>query len=193
MTDVFFKLAIPHTSVSFPGLIASTLPYLRVFSITDQPDERPSVSTLTTKSKRVVLTFNLPEDVDSILPLLEGTFALVDLLATGRVTFRSDTRAKIKKVREDVEKEIKGEASKEKKEEAAEDKRAARRKAEEERIAKLSPSEQKKVILSFLQHNSACSRLLRISSANVNARSRNHRESWFARHNLGSRKSQSGK
>ncbi|KIM67976.1 hypothetical protein SCLCIDRAFT_1210131 [Scleroderma citrinum Foug A] len=146
VTDVFFKLAIPHTSVCFPGLIASTLPYLRVFSITDQPDERPSVSTLTTKSKRVVLTFNLPEDVDSILPLLEGTFALVDLLATGRVTFRSDTRAKIKKVREDVEKEIKGEASKEKKEEAAEDKRAARRKAEEERIAKLSPSEQKKNI-----------------------------------------------
>jgi len=188
VTDVFFKLAIPHTSVSFPALIASALPYLRVFSITDQPDERPSVSTLaTTTSKRVVLTFNLPKDAHSILPLLEGIFALVDLLASGKVTFRTDTRAKIKKVREDVEKEIREEASKEKKEEAAEDKRAARRKAEEERVAKLSPSEQKKVILSFLRHSSVCSRPLRISSANANARSRNRRERWFARHNLGSR------
>lgn len=157
VTDVFFKLAIPHTSSSLPALIASTLPHLRVFSITDQPEERPTVSALAAKSKRLVITLNLPRDVDDILPLLEGTFALVDLLATGKVTFRPDTRAKIKKVREDVEKGIKEEASKEKKEEAAEDKRAARRKAEEDRVAKLSPSEQKKVIPLVLQsYNSGC-------------------------------------
>ncbi|KAL4081882.1 hypothetical protein V8B97DRAFT_2031502 [Scleroderma yunnanense] len=146
VTDVFFKLVLPHTSTSLPAVITSALPYLRVFSITDQPQERPSVSALATKSKRVILTFDLPKDVDSILPLLEGTFTLVDVLASGKVALRPVTRAKIKKVREDVEKVIKEEAAKEKREEADEDKRNARRKAEEERIAKLSASEQKKVI-----------------------------------------------
>ncbi|KAL4075843.1 DUF1682-domain-containing protein [Scleroderma citrinum] len=146
VTDVFFKLVLPHTSTSLPAVITSALPYLRVFSITDQPQERPSVSALATKSKRVILTFDLPKDVDSILPLLEGTFTLVDVLASGKVALRPVTRAKIKKVREDVEKVIKEEAAKEKREEADEDKRNARRKAEEERIAKLSASEQKKLL-----------------------------------------------
>lgn len=52
---------------------------------------------------------------------------------------------KLKKVREDVDKELIEEATKEKKEEAAEEKAAAKKKAEEERLSKLSATEQKKV------------------------------------------------
>ena len=51
----------------------------------------------------------------------------------------------MRKVREEVEKEMKEELTKEKKEEQADEKAAAKKKAEEERISKLSAAEQKKV------------------------------------------------
>jgi len=63
------------------------------------------------------------------------------------MNLRPETRSKMKKVREDVDKEIREEAVKEKKEEVAEDKKAARRKAELERVSRLSAAEQKKVCL----------------------------------------------
>lgn len=149
VTETLVKLAPSRNSTPLLTLISSALPYLRVFSITDQPEERPSASALATKSKRVILTFDLPDDtqgVNRILPLLEGTFALVDLLATGRVTFRPETRAKIRKIREDVEKTVKEEEEKEKREEVLEDRRSAKRKAEEERFAKLGAADQKKAL-----------------------------------------------
>ncbi|KAG6335635.1 hypothetical protein ID866_3451 [Astraeus odoratus] len=146
VTDTLLKLVLPHSSTSFPPLVTSALPYLRVFSITDQPEERPTVSAFSTKLKRIVLAFDLPDDIQNVLPLLEATFVLADTLASGKVAFRHDTRTKIKKVRDDVERAIKEEANKEKREEAADDRRAARRKAEEERIAKLSAAEQKKAL-----------------------------------------------
>ncbi|KAI6164880.1 DUF1682-domain-containing protein [Pisolithus thermaeus] len=147
VTETLVKLSPSSTSTPLFTLISSALPYLRVFSITDQPEKCPSASALATKSKRVILTFNLPEGgVSHISPLLEGTFALVDLLATGKVTFRPETRAKIKKVRDGVEKAVKEEEEKEKREEVLEDRRSAKRKAEEARIAKLSAAEQKKAL-----------------------------------------------
>ena len=93
-------------------------------------------------------------------------FQFIDSLV--KVSLRSETRVKLKKIREDLDKDIKEDAEKEKKEEvrcvpllpahfsfllliiitfqALDAKAAAKRKAEEERIAKLSPAEQKKVI-----------------------------------------------
>ncbi|KAI6047165.1 DUF1682-domain-containing protein [Pisolithus marmoratus] len=139
VTETLAKLVPPSSSTPLLTLISSALPYLRVFSITDQPVERPTASAPPTRLKRAILTFNLPDStqgVHHILPLLEGTFALVDLLATGKVTFRPETRAKIKKVREGVEKAIKEDEEKEKREEILEDRRSAKRKAEQERIAK---------------------------------------------------------
>lgn len=146
VTETLAKLAPSSGSTPLFTLISSALPYLRVFSITDQPEERPSASALSNKLKRVTLTFNLPDGINCISPLLEGTFALVDLLAAGKVNFRPKTRAKIKKVRDGVEKAVREEEEKDKREEVLEDRRAAKRKAEEARIAKLSPAEQKKAL-----------------------------------------------
>ncbi|KAN0097646.1 Protein of unknown function (DUF1682) domain containing protein [Tylopilus felleus] len=151
VTDALFKLHL-SPSVTLPSLLATTslLTYLRSLSITDQPDERPqsAASYVTQKhsSKRVILDISIPKHPDEILPLVDAAFALVDLLAVGKVVLRPETRVKIRKVREDVEKEIKEEEGKEKKEEAAENKMTAKRKAEQDRIAKLSPAEQKKIL-----------------------------------------------
>ena len=95
-------------------------------------------------------------------------FAFIDSL--DKISFRSETRIKLKKTRDDLYKDIKEDAEKEKKEEvryvplcwsifplsfyskknffwqALDAKAAAKRKAEEERFSKLSPAEQKKVI-----------------------------------------------
>ena len=51
----------------------------------------------------------------------------------------------MKKAREEIEKQLKEEAEREKKEEVAEEKAAAKKKAEEERLSRLSAADQKKV------------------------------------------------
>ena len=56
----------------------------------------------------------------------------------------------MKKAREEIEKQLKEEAEREKKEEVAEEKAAAKKKAEEERLSRLSAADQKKVCLSIL-------------------------------------------
>jgi hypothetical protein len=95
------------------------------------------------------------------IPLINAVFPFIDSL--DKIGLRSETRNKLKKTREDLDKDIKEYAEKEKKEEvryfplclpffvsffpqALDAKAAAKRKAEVERIAKLSPAEQKKVI-----------------------------------------------
>ncbi|KAF9247065.1 DUF1682-domain-containing protein [Melanogaster broomeanus] len=153
VSETLLKLPLTATT-TLATLFSSarTQAYLRSLSITDQPPERPlTVSSYLeekSKSKRVVLNLRLPDvgEADEVLEMVEAVFALVDMLATGKVVFRPETRAKIKKVREDTEKDIKQEELKEKTEEAAEDRKAAKRKAEQERIAKLSAAEQKKVL-----------------------------------------------
>ncbi|KAG8218454.1 DUF1682-domain-containing protein [Butyriboletus roseoflavus] len=153
VSDALFKLHLsPSTTLSTLLATPPFLTYLRSLSITDQPHERPqsAASYIAQKhtAKRVLLDINLPgpHRAKDILPLVDAVFALVDLLAAGKVVLRPETRAKIRKVREDVEKEIKEDEVKEKKEEAAEDKKAAKRKAEQDRIAKLSAAEQKKLL-----------------------------------------------
>jgi hypothetical protein len=80
---------------------------------------------------------------------VNATFALVDLL-DAKLPLRPETKAKLKSRRDDVDDELKKEVRKEKDEEQEESKRAAKRKAEEEKVSKLSASEQKKVVISCL-------------------------------------------
>ena len=122
VSDALFKLHLsPSTTLSTLLATPPFLAHLRSLSITDQPHERPqSVASYVAQkhaSKRVLLDISIPEHAEDIIPLVDAVFSLVDLLATGKVVLRPETKAKIRKVREDVEKEIKEEESKEKKEE----------------------------------------------------------------------------
>ncbi|KAG6378534.1 DUF1682-domain-containing protein [Boletus reticuloceps] len=151
VSDALFKLHLsPSTTLSTLLATPPSLTYLRSLSITDQPHERPQLaaSYVAEKhtSKRVFLDISIPKQPSDILPLVDAVFALVDILAAGKVSLRPETKAKIRKVREDIEKEIREEEIREKKEEAAEDKKAAKRKAEQDKIARLSPVEQKKLL-----------------------------------------------
>ena len=58
-----------------------------------------------------------PGHANDILPLVDAVFTLLDLFAAGKVVLRPETKAKIRKVREEVEKEIKEEEARDKKEE----------------------------------------------------------------------------
>jgi len=125
----------------------STLKHFRSLSITDQPRERPALPLAPAeREKRVILSLKVPatSDTADTIPIVNAIFAFVDALS--RVSLRPETKNKLRKVREDVDKEIVAEAVKEKKEEAVEEKKAAKRKAEQDRISRLSAAEQKKIL-----------------------------------------------
>jgi hypothetical protein len=106
-----------------------------------------------------------PSHAADTAELVAAMFGLVDSLS--KVALRPETKTKLKKVREETDKDIKKEAERDKKEEvrfpkllsqpsflmrdgmqeaeALEAKKAAKRRAEEDRIAKLSAGDQKKV------------------------------------------------
>jgi hypothetical protein len=120
VSDTLFKLHLsPSTTLSTLLATPPCLTYLTSLSITDQPDERPQSAASYVPQKRVLLDINLPDPkhAHDILPLVDAVFALVDLLAAGKAVLRPETRAKIRKVRENVIKDIKEDEVKEKKEE----------------------------------------------------------------------------
>jgi len=118
--------------------------HFRSLSITDQTRDRPSKPIVSEeREKHIILSLNIPPpDAAVTIPLLNAIFSFIDSL--NKISLRSETKIKLKKIREDLDKSIKEDAEKEKKEEALDAKAAAKRKAEEERISKLSPAEQKK-------------------------------------------------
>ncbi|KAF9534308.1 hypothetical protein CPB83DRAFT_844026 [Crepidotus variabilis] len=121
------------------------VPYFRSLSITDQPRERPLVPIAAEdREKHVILSLRAPDasHAEDTLPLVAAVFQLIDALH--KVSLRPETKNKLKKTREELDKTIKEEAEKEKKEEANDAKAAAKRKAFEERISKLSAADQKK-------------------------------------------------
>ncbi|KAI0921119.1 hypothetical protein AcW2_006199 [Taiwanofungus camphoratus] len=157
--DITTNLLKPHGTLSLPTVLSSPtlLPYFRSLSLTDQPCTRPSTPLAPSqRSKHLILTFALPSpsDASATIPLLDAAFQLVDVIAgSGRAFARSgglaaalspETKAKLKKTREEVDRELKQEAQKEKKEEQAEERATAKRKAEQERLSRLSATEQKK-------------------------------------------------
>lgn len=86
-----------------------------------------------------------PSHAADSVPLVSAVFDLIDVLE--KMNLRPETKSKLKKTREDFSKSVKDEAEREAREEAADAKLAAKRRAEEERIAGLSAAEQQKVNL----------------------------------------------
>ncbi|KIK06685.1 hypothetical protein K443DRAFT_673970 [Laccaria amethystina LaAM-08-1] len=121
------------------------LPYFRSLSVTDQPRDRPTVlRPANEREKHVIVSLRVPSSshIADTVPFVTGVFQFVDALT--KISLRPETRNKLKKIREELDKGIKEEFEKEKREEALESKQAAKRKAEEERLSKLSAADQKK-------------------------------------------------
>ncbi|KAJ3785455.1 hypothetical protein GGU10DRAFT_354804 [Lentinula aff. detonsa] len=143
VTEAIFKNTAILDALKDPKIA----PYFRSLSVTDQPRERPSK--LSEPEKHVILSLVCPSPshVDDLNGLVSALFPFVDSLS--KISLRPETKSKLKKVRENLEKSLKVEAEQAKKEEleqAREDQKAAKRKAEEERISKLSSAEQQKIL-----------------------------------------------
>ncbi|KAJ6599044.1 hypothetical protein DFH09DRAFT_22023 [Mycena vulgaris] len=125
-------------------------PYFRSLSITDQPRDRPTKPVQPNeREKHVILRLSAPSasQAADTAGIVAALFPFIDSLS--KVALRPETKTKLKKVREDTDKDIRKEAERDKKEEEAEAleaKKAAKRKEEEERIAKLSAADQKKIL-----------------------------------------------
>ncbi|TFK91809.1 DUF1682-domain-containing protein [Polyporus arcularius HHB13444] len=158
ITSVLFK---PYGAFSLPAILSQpdVQPYFRSLSLTDQPRVRPEHPLASSeRSKRLILSLRLPpsSSASATLPLVTAAFQLVDIIAgEGKLPgvrgglhaqLRPETRNKLKKIRDEVEKEIREEAAKEKREEEEEEKAAARKKARDEKLSKLSAAEQQKAL-----------------------------------------------
>ncbi|KAF7355335.1 hypothetical protein MSAN_01450000 [Mycena sanguinolenta] len=125
-------------------------PYFRSLTVTDQPRERPlKPLEANEREKHVILSLSVPppSHAGDTAEFVAALFPFIDSLS--KIALRPETKIKLKKVREENDKDIKREAEREKKEEEAEAleaKKAAKRRAEEERIAKLSAADQKKAL-----------------------------------------------
>lgn len=97
------------------------LSYLISLSITDQPAERPTLPLLPEeREKHVIVKLSVPSDsqVEDTKEFVASLFQLVDIVGTKLGSgLRPDTKNKLRKVREDLDKQLKIEATKEKKEE----------------------------------------------------------------------------
>ena len=159
--DVTTNLLKPYGQFQLAQVLSdpAVLPYFRSLSLTDQPRTRPPLPLdPSERSKRLILTLAIPPSASALttLPLVAAAFHLVDIVAgEGKLpgvrgglnaALRPETRTKLRKAREEVEKEIRAEAQREKKEEAEEEKAAARKRARDERVSKLSAAEQQKVL-----------------------------------------------
>ena len=159
--DVTTNLLKPLGTVDLTKVLSdpAVLKYFRSLSITDQPRSRPSAPLpQSQRKKHLILELSLPpsSDAAATLPVIQAAFHLIDAIAgEGKTTglrgglaaqLRPETKSKLKKYREQVEKEISEEAKREQREEEEEKRLAAKRKAEEERLSKLSAAEQKKAM-----------------------------------------------
>ncbi|KAJ3828599.1 hypothetical protein EV361DRAFT_155024 [Lentinula raphanica] len=143
VTEAIFKSTAILDALRDPKIV----PYFRSLAVTDQPRERPSEVAEPEKHVILSLVCPSPSHVDDLNGLVSALFPFVDSLS--KVNLRPETKTKLRKVRENLEKTLKVEAEQAKKEEmeqAREDQKAAKRKAEEERISKLSAAEQQKIL-----------------------------------------------
>jgi hypothetical protein len=86
--------------------------------VTDQPRERPNFPIpISEREKHIILSLSVPPPsrAADTLPLVTALFALVDALP--KVSLRPETKAKVKRTREEVDKEIKEDSEKDKKDE----------------------------------------------------------------------------
>ncbi|KAI0320822.1 hypothetical protein OF83DRAFT_1169001 [Amylostereum chailletii] len=142
VTENFIKLAGPlFAALKDPKVH----PYFRSLSVTDQPRQVPE-SVPFAREHHVLLSLVAPppSDAPATVPLVAAVFQMIDNLQ--KISLRPDTKIKIKKARDDFAKAAREEAEKEAKEEAADAKAAAKKKAEDERMAGLSAAEQTKAL-----------------------------------------------
>lgn len=153
-----------HVSMSLP------------IQVTDQPYERPDtfelpnpVPSLLTRPRHLILTLSLPpsSDAASTLPLVRAVFELVDVLAAINLSSPSttltpfslppshparpasllpETLRKLRLTRKEWDDRLEKERLADKLAEEDDAKRAAKKKAEEERVGKLSAGEQQKLL-----------------------------------------------
>jgi hypothetical protein len=115
VTDNVLKLPAMQPFLQF-----FTSPYFLSLSITDQPYEKPrspaQCSSNKSIKKHVILTLSVPTPARAgdTLPMVTAIFNVIDTL--GNISLRPETKAKIKKAREDFEKLVKQEIEREKKE-----------------------------------------------------------------------------
>ena len=97
------------------------LSYFISLSITDQPAERPTLPLLPEeREKHVIVKLSVPSgsQVGDTKEFVASIFQLVDIVGTKLGSaLRPDTRNKLRKIREDLDKQLKVEATKEQKEE----------------------------------------------------------------------------
>ncbi|KII95175.1 hypothetical protein PLICRDRAFT_48143 [Plicaturopsis crispa FD-325 SS-3] len=125
------------------------LPYFRSLSVTDQPRARPSAPIpAANREKHVILSLSAPpaSAAHATVPLVGAIFAFIDALPKASSSLRPETRTKLRKARDELDKELVEERLKEDREEEEEKKKAAKKRLEEERVSKLSASEQKKIL-----------------------------------------------
>ena len=159
--DVTTNLLKPYGAFSLTSALSAPAvqPYFKSLSLSDQPRERPAAPLdASERSKRLVLSLAVPRGADAAatLPLVAAVFQLVDVIAgEGRLpgargglgaALRPETRAKLRRTREDVARELQEDAAREKREEEEEEKAAARKRARDERVGKLSAAEQQKLL-----------------------------------------------
>ena len=177
--DITTALLKPYGPYSLASVLSQPeiQPYFRSLTLTDQPRVRPAVPLEPSeRTKRLTLTLALPpaSHASVTVPLVTALFQLVAVVAgEGKLpgvrgglhaALRPETRTKLRKAREEVEKQIREEAQREQREEAEEQKAAERKKARDERVSKLSAAEQQKVL------DREKKRLLRKSQGKVKTR-----------------------
>ena len=142
-----------HTSsrslfVPIPLFDANELIYPFIDQITDQPRDRPALPVpAELRSRHLIVSLRLPpsSDAGATAPLIKACLALIDQLeAPGKITFKPETRTKLRKTREEVDESLRREAEAEKREEAEEEKAREKKRKEEERLNRLSAADQKK-------------------------------------------------
>ncbi|CAJ0644312.1 12216_t:CDS:10 [Entrophospora sp. SA101] len=126
-------------------LLKETEDYLIAFIISDQPRIRPEKPSLTYPKTITVIheIKNDPAEIQRTLKITELTMLLIDLVST-RCSFAPETKNKFKRNREEANKRILKSTEAERLE-AIQQKKVEKKRSEAERIAKLSPEEQRKV------------------------------------------------
>ncbi|KZT50433.1 DUF1682-domain-containing protein [Calocera cornea HHB12733] len=126
----------------------TVLKYFRYLIITDQPADRPDIPIPLAERERHVILALLPPSAGQsaqTLPIVEAIFRFVDTI--DKTSLKFETIRKLKRNRQEFEDELMKEIEKIKKdreEEEEEDRKAAKRKAELERVSKMSSEEQRK-------------------------------------------------
>ncbi|RIA96153.1 hypothetical protein C1645_414004 [Glomus cerebriforme] len=126
-------------------LLKRSKDYLNAFIVTDQPRVKPE-KTVVKQPKLLTVFCSIPEDLyklNDTLSVSELIMYLIDFTPSN-CSFRVETKNKLKKNREEAEKAI-NKALEAERQEAIQQKKAEKKRAEAERIAKLSPEEQRKV------------------------------------------------